>query len=90
MIASENLVYDKGENISFFQILISFCIQSEVMSLSVYFLIFFSKLIKNFFDLNVSKSDFNSKGMSTSHPLHSSTSMQPIWWIVCGAWRELS
>lgn len=41
MIAIENLVYDKGENISFFQILISFCIQSEVMSLSVYFLIFF-------------------------------------------------
>lgn len=40
VIASEKQVYDKGENISFIQILISFYIQSEVVLLSAFCLLF--------------------------------------------------
>lgn len=45
MIASDKLVSHKGENASFIQILISFYIQSEVVSLS-FFSSHFSKLTK--------------------------------------------
>lgn len=46
MIASDKLVLHKGENASFIQILISFYIQSEVVTLYAFLSSHFSKLTK--------------------------------------------
>lgn len=55
MLASDKQGCDKGGNASFIQILISFYIQSEVMSRSAFSLLFFNKL-KNHTISAVSKS----------------------------------
>lgn len=61
LIASEKQVYDKGENTSFIQILISFYIQSEVVPLSAFSLLF-SVNLKNRLKCCFNVIELNSKG----------------------------
>lgn len=61
LIASEKQVYDKGENTSFIQILISFYIQSEVVPLSAFSLLL-SVNLKNKLKCCFKVTELNSKG----------------------------